>query len=448
MWVIWLFVVFTTLADGSQIIAPRGGCHHPNATVSPFTLVPGPAKSVAGVDVHVGCFHRKDDRLVVVRNSKSPSNTIEEYWFLASDLCAMGHTTKDPAHLASFLLDLFDRPQRPQHHPGLLRRKIALKIVYGNRCMVKGKDSIGGNKRSGVFLGVLRGWFHAMVRKDAPLVRFIETTLHGDLITHSEVRSDADPAAPPITLAAKEMYMEDLPSSHDEFECAKTPVRIVKRSERWRWFRTSWHAELFRQSLLHHYQVTKEVGYRHQLPPRVVILRRDEDRHFDEVRVHAMLERHLTGVAIVELHTFDNIRGSKGKPPPTHARQLAILNNASILIAAHGAGLSNIAAMKAGSFVIELFPHNFRYYMYEELALLMNVKYYGLESPKVWPPRCCGGRGGDGMPAIKDNIPSLVNGVGARACKKCDIHVSDWEWQSMMRTAVAHIHALGTSQGG
>jgi hypothetical protein len=441
MWVIFLVVIAALAGEshGSLAHVCHRGLNSTGAAVSPVTLIAGPDRSVAGVDVHVGCFLRKDDRLVIARSStKSLSTSVAEYWFLASDLCAMGHTTKDPAHLASFLLDLFDRPGYREGPP----LRIALKVVYGNRCMVKGKDSGGGNKRSGVFLGVLRGWFHAMVRKDSPLVQFIETHLNGELVTHSQVRADVDPlSAPMITLAATELYMDDLPSSPDDFDCAKTPVRIVKRAERWRWFRTSSHAELFRQSLLHHYHIPRGVGYRHQLPPRVVILRRDDDRHFDEMRVHAMLEKHLKGIAVIETHTFDNIRGSRGKPPPTHARQLAILHNASIVIAAHGAGLSNIAAMKAGSFVIELFPHNFRYYMYEELALLMNVKYYGLESPKVWPPRCCGGRTGDGMPVIKDNVPSLVNGVGARACKKCDIFVSDWEWQSIMRTAVAHIYA-------
>lgn len=408
-------------------------CRSINATSygSPISLIPAPGREVAGVDVHVGCLLRKDDRLVIARSHTPPSSSME-YWFLASDLCAMGHTTKDPAHLVSFLLDLFASPTAP--------RRIALKIVYGNRCMVRRKDSGAGNKRSGVFLSVLRGWFHAMLRTDSPVVRFIEGQLGGKFTSHTTVHPDVLPSSK-ISLSCTELYVEDLPASAEDFECAKAPVHIIKRAERWRWFRTSWHAELFRQSLWHHYGVTNTPTHRHSIPPRVVILRRDEDRHFDEVRVHAMLKAYLGSIAVVDLHTFDNIRGSKGKPPPPHQKQLAILHNASIVIAAHGAGLSNIAAMKAGSFVIELFPHNFRYYMYEELALLMNIKYVGVESPKVWPPRCCGGRGGDGMPEIREKIPSIVNGVGARACKKCDILVSDWEWQNMLRTAVMHIRS-------
>jgi hypothetical protein len=86
---------------------------------------------------------------------------------------------------------------------------------------------------------------------------------------------------------------------------------------------------------------------------------------------------------------FDNIKGSKGAPPPTPAEQLQILYDTDILLAAHGAGLAAVLLMRPGTAVVEFIPHNFAYYMYEEAALVASVHYRPYTSRAVHPARCC-----------------------------------------------------------
>ena len=384
-----------------------------------------PPISVQGVDLHCGaCLSAKADRLVIEGGTLcttvappaqgGPINVA----FLASDLCAMGHSTKDATHLFSWALDFFR---------GFVGSSDGspptLTVVYGNVCMSSSPLKIT-NQRSPVFHKVLLGWFEAAVVGLRAWAR--------------ERR---------IPLVVRTEYYEDLKASHQCFSA------IAKRQERWRWFRTREHAALFRAALWSYYNVTDTAaqppagscgnGATTGFPPivNVTMLRRDEDRHFDEVRVFndwvTRTRSHPgTGPSVrMQLSTFDNVRGAKGLPPPPYKEQVRLIFRTDALVAAHGAGLASIVAMRPGTAVVELFPQNFRYHMYAELAALIGVEYVAFESPFVQPARCCSGRGsGPATPVI--GSPSYVNGVGARACKKCNVAVTQQQWDSILRNAV------------
>lgn len=338
----------------------------------------------AGVEVFENsCLVPRGDRLVIVPRSSVTARVVStaSTGFVASDLCAMGHTTKDPAHMLSWYMD--------ESSPSASTANFS-HVIFANMCMTKRSDSVV-NKRTPVFHNVLLGWFRAALP-------------HG----------------------VKELYYEDLAGE----KMVRCFDRLVKRYENWRWFRNQKHALEFRRLLLKFYGVDAS---RVSSTTSITILRRDEDRHFDEEKVAQMLRHYLRDQANVSLVTFDNVRGKGSAPPPSHAKQLQILHDTDILIAAHGAGLAGIIAMKPGATLIELFPHNFRYYMYHELAELLGLHYVPYESPHVWPRRCCAARG-DNLPAI--DFPSQINGVGARACKKCDVFVPEAIWKALVDQAL------------
>lgn len=183
------------------------------------------------------------------------------------------------------------------------------------------------------------------------------------------------------------------------------------------------------------------------LPLRITILVRDEDRHFEEKQIAEYIEKNFGSNIVVEVkqEKFDSLKGDKRYIPPTHKEQLQILFDTDILIAAHGAGLSAVLAMRPGTAVIEFFPHNFKYSMYEELAEVARVHYRRWESQVVWPKRCC-----RVAPASRSAVsavfekPMHLNGLGARACKGCDTYVNpelieDLVAQALREVAISHL---------
>ena len=59
----------------------------------------------------------------------------------------------------------------------------------------------------------------------------------------------------------------------------------------------------------------------------------------------------------------------------TGMEQIALFANLDILVAAHGAGVTNIIFMTPNSFVIELFPPKWQYACYRRLAENMGLLY-------------------------------------------------------------------------
>lgn len=147
------------------------------------------------------------------------------------------------------------------------------------------------------------------------------------------------------------------------------------------------------------------------------------------------------GAFVVRMHKFDKLKGRKGGgadfSPPSHKEQLQILFDADVLVAAHGAGLAAVLAMRPGTAVVELFPHNFKYYMYEEVAQLSRVFYRRYESPVVWPKRCC--KPNARLYRSNFSKPMFLNGLGARACKGCDTFVSHDVVEELVAEAVRQV---------
>jgi hypothetical protein len=401
--------------------------------------------------------------------------------YLVSDLCAMGHLTKDAAMLSSWLDDhtasglsahdeeiekspvASDRRGDPSAMPPLTA------VVFSNKCMTKELETgAKADKRVPLFYNVLQHWFIAILT-EATRNDTLKAAKRGSLdvtlesLSHLVERRPAElflhrPGSPkgPVRV----LFGEDLQAIQSTRGTVCFEAVVKRGAERWRWFRTHKHAEQFRSRMWHYFDIAKLSGVTLAEPffaatseercrRRVTVLVRDEDRHFDEVRVAKMLEESLGNADVtvgsypgaatcrvdVRLEKFDRIKGSTKAPPPHH-EQLRILGaQTDVLVAAHGAGLAAVAVMRPGTTVIELFPHNFRYFMYEELAQLAGVRYIPYESPVVHPPRCCSARGGDVTPRLVK--PHDGNGIGARACKKCDILIPDDDLLALVEDALA-----------
>jgi hypothetical protein len=408
-----------------------------------------PPLRVSGVETwENGCLERKSERLEVsTSKDASGSNTLPGHTFIATDLCAMGHTTKDPVLLLAYVVDLVDHFRNNQIASVDSTRKVQhrntsepliMRIVYGNSCMSKDKQNVV-NKRTPVFHSVLRYWFNAVIdflKED--LSKDFECDPNQDCKSCNVLKAFRQElrAALPSGLRIEEEFYE----SHPNTRCYE---RLVKRKERWRWVRTRRQGDLYRALLQHHLKVgwKKPENPNAVHPLTITVLRRDEDRHFEEAIVAKRLTEQFKpqiqlGLVNVELVAFDKFKSKGGPPPPTYPQQLQILFETDVLIAAHGAGLASIIAMRPHSTVIELFPNNFRYPMYEELAETIGVHYIGIESDIVWPNRCCRYKGGtltnDSLPPPLQH-PSFVHGVGARGCKGCDVHIPGWYWDVAIR---------------
>ena len=177
----------------------------------------------------------------------------------------------------------------------------------------------------------------------------------------------------------------------------------------WRWFLERSHAEEFRAALYN------------RMPPsisakgmKVMVLQRKRNRRVlaEKEAIRYIQER--LGVAEVAVVSFED--------SARYVEQLALLRAVDVFVAVHGAALASIVAMRAGSGVVELFPHNFRYLMFEELARLCSLVYSGVEA-KIVSPGC------------KKTCPIRVHNIsgggahevhirhmmGKKICKNCDV---------------------------
>ncbi|KAJ9440114.1 glycosyltransferase [Diplonema papillatum] len=129
--------------------------------------------------------------------------------------------------------------------------------------------------------------------------------------------------------------------------------------------------------------------------------------------------------------------GSQATRVTNYVEQLRILASTDVLIAAHGAALSSMVVLPVGAVVIELFPHNFRYHMYAELASLLRLQYMPIESREPWGPSGpgCSGCSATIMPPVPR--PYHTNGLKkcqkcTPQCKKCDIKVDEERWAAVV----------------
>ncbi|ORC83147.1 uncharacterized protein TM35_000771090 [Trypanosoma theileri] len=451
---IFLFSVLSTVAGWTT-----AGSLQPNCAASYSQAVdldnPNVLSGAIGtVRTYEGCFQRHRDRFVVVspqRTTPSPKlfpscqyflhrNKTLTMYYLVSDICRMGHSTKDAPHLMTFLIDYF-APCSLLCRKNSTRLRVQLKILYGNVCA-----SYPVPKLDRSFRTVVLGWFQALLRSDSPFMKLMSSwgidfvtsrlptgnvKILAEEIFYKEAMQEKGffcPRGDQVPLNVNNISILGTSAGNLEINSG---LRIIVRWERFRWFRTRAQANLFRECLLQYYEI----------PPRpketsLLLLRRPGERHFDESKWYNLLNVTLASCeATVNMETFSSM---------SYYSQASLMHNSSIFIAAHGAGVVNIMAMTPGSVVVELFPHGFRYAMYEELAILLGLHYIPYESPKVWPPKCCSVRWEDRaskfMPPLKnETLPKTSFGV--RSCKECDIKVSFNDMTMIIRDALSLLAA-------
>ena len=343
-------------------------------------------------------------------NEKCSGNKLEGDVFLTHDICQLGHIPKDATHLFVHLAT-----GNNLHH-----------IVYGSECMVPETldPELKVPNYGRTWLAATRHWFDAVIEYWAE-----KTGKRVVRIFPTGISSPQDTTADPNVL--KIHYYDP----KWERLCAE---KVVTREEKWRWFPGHAAAWAFRYILQSHFKLSIPVKEYGKAPLSVAILKRLEDRRFDEDQAHSFLQSKFGGVAAFRTVVFDN-KSLKGRlllnvTALTYVEQMQLLATTDVFIAAHGAALTSIVCMRRGSAVIELFPNNFRYYMFEELARLMGLHYYSYESPTP-PSGCAGCTGRKGTPTLDD----IHNFNGAKACKKCNIKVSSIDWFYLFKDAASAV---------
>jgi hypothetical protein len=406
--------------------------------------------------------------------------------FILRDVCALGHFPKDLTHYDSWVEDEREAVKKAGSRPdgGAGEDDPARYVILGHRCVSKDPKVIT-NKRSPVFRDVLRHWVDAVVGHS--VLDDGKTPAKAILDAEDERKTEANQQGEKSNAGMRKfMFYEDVEELLDKGH-PKSKVqtllcfnRILERHETWRWFPSQQRVHGFRLKLWKYFNLLgthealkKElvsVPFAKQRKAQVMVLRRDEDRHFEEAKVAKFLESNFGSVARIVYTQFDkpppqNLKPSNDIPVPTFAEQVSALFHTDVLLAAHGAALSSMVFLRPGTVVVELFPHNFRYYMYEELALLLGLRYVPAEGSVVAPPKCCKARnplleGGaadaKGKPAAAalltagqleaKNIPVGEAGVksmkelnGLRDCKKCDISLTNSEWYYIVKSALSSI---------
>jgi hypothetical protein len=397
-------------------------------------------------------FHRKclvaargSDRLSVVDPTKLADKEKGAVFapgtsFLVRDVCALGHFPKDLTHLHTY--EELAAATAQQKLRGLssddsrAAENVSF-VIVGDKCATLDPRRLG-SKRTPVFHNVLLHWLRAI-------------TGEYDLLQQAMFR----PAGSRLV-----MYEDYLAGGSAPSVCFE---HLVEREERWRWFPSPRLADSFREKMWRYLGLDYEavqlrrrtVPFDKQPKVKIVVLRRDEDRHFEERKAVAFLQSKFGKVASVRFEQYDSPPDPRKATPESnvtvasHVDQLRQLFDTDILIAAHGAGLSSIVAMQPGSVVVELFPNGFRYYMYEELARVMSLTYTAYESEVVSPPNCCRGRmwaeaaGQQDVAAAAVDVGTpldLVYGLhGKRDCKKCDVHLPDGTLYQIVKNALATV---------
>eukprot|EP01062_Namystynia_karyoxenos_P054393 TRINITY_DN44767_c0_g1_i1.p1 TRINITY_DN44767_c0_g1~~TRINITY_DN44767_c0_g1_i1.p1 ORF type:complete len:604 (+),score=176.59 TRINITY_DN44767_c0_g1_i1:127-1812(+) len=316
--------------------------------------------------------------------------------FIVLDLCRMGHQPKDAALLDAYLQE----GARVDY------------LLYGNRCI--SRSPARQSRKQGIWHPVLRGWFEVAL------------------------------SAVPASRRPRPVFIEDYPRG----VCVGTLVRRP-HFEPFRWFRTQRQAASFRARMLRYWGVPDPPAPRSK--PSVLLLRRGIERHFGEDALHAQLQSALGSAADLRYVQFDGDANPRGtgdgaERVRNYTAQLRLLAGTDVLLAAHGAALSSLVALPRGAVLIEVFPHNFRYNMYAELAWLSGVSYSAAESREIWGPAGAGCSGCRAPPAPMDvGVPEHVNGLRlcnkglakcTPPCKKCDAKV-DWpQWAQLLQSAL------------
>eukprot|EP01064_Diplonema_japonicum_P025160 TRINITY_DN3618_c0_g1_i1.p1 TRINITY_DN3618_c0_g1~~TRINITY_DN3618_c0_g1_i1.p1 ORF type:complete len:491 (+),score=85.14 TRINITY_DN3618_c0_g1_i1:57-1529(+) len=306
--------------------------------------------------------------------------------FVVLDLCKMGHQPKDATLL---------------HAVNQERKNKTPIVLFGNKCMSRAKTSKGT-------WHVLKDWFDVSIG-----------------IEETEEKS-------------RIVYIED----HPKGVCVRKLQRRPHH-EPFRWLRTARQADMFRTDFLKHFKIPPTVRFK----VGITVLRRGIERHFDEDVVNGYVQAWDPERFSVRYVQFDNDNNPRNTGVEVervlkYKDQLAVLASTDILLAGHGAAFSSIVVLPSGSAAVEAFPHNFRYHMYAELALLFSVNYFPIESLVPWKNNRSGCSSCPTNDLLAVSQPYHANGLKnckscTPPCKKCDIKL-DWErkWVPVLRTAL------------
>ena len=356
---------------------------------------PSPPQAYRGFQPGMpGCIVRKPGRAHSVLEKPTPRDVVSsETVYFADDGCALGHLVKDAAGVVSHILARARAPDT---------RAIDA-IVFSHPCADPGT---GGP----LFRDVILPWFEAAAA--------VATARSGRRLRLAYARS--------------------------------TPARVCAASlltrGGWRWFADGASADAFRGALraAHGIPAVAAPAPAPERRPLVTVLRRERGRRFGEADVTRYLAERL-GVADVRLASFDG-----GTMP--YAAQLQALAATDVLLAAHGAALASMVVMAPGAAVVELFPHNFKYLMYEELARVSGLLYFPHEARDEvlgGCKRCRPRTHNASLPSTSgvDAKPSLFRHMnGAKACKNCDIALPLPDAYLLARDALMSVMLLRVRQ--
>eukprot|EP00758_Cryptobia_borreli_P001225 Tbor_TRINITY_DN2048_c0_g1::TRINITY_DN2048_c0_g1_i1::g.12050::m.12050 len=453
--------------------------------------------------------------------------------FLLRDVCSLGHFPKDISHLFTYVwtevMAIVDGKQGKSGHKPLqdtfgdvfgnnnskgedplesLYHKLAPRlvnhIILGHKCVTRrsplippkpeergAKYNAGDPKHTPVFHKVMVHWIRAIMfpwlhRTGMENQIFYEdlTKLVGDAKLFP-LGNSQHPLQHPISF-----YEDYFMRNNGENRSKNKRIcfqRVLEREEKWRWFPNAEVAHRFRVLFWRYFRPLKEyhekrlrnvlqIPFPRQNKLKLLILKRDEDRHFDENVVAQYLQAKFGTVADIKLVQYD--RGPKGGIHgkfPSYYEQMIDLSQADILVAAHGAALSSVVVMRPGAVVIELFPHNFRYFMFEELSRLLNLNYVAYEGTSVSPAGCCRGQlwdetatplhagGNDSLTSWSESLENSTDDLslssrrpvsreerlkilskmydlnGYRPCKDCDIKLPMSYWYLLIKNAIGTV---------
>ena len=192
----------------------------------------------------------------------------------------------------------------------------------------------------------------------------------------------------------------------------------------WRWFHQPRHGSIFRKLFWSHFGISTSDSQQINNVIEITLLKRTSNRKFSEDQVASVIRNFCDKVNFCNVRVVIMERHS-------YQRQLEILFKTDLLIAAHGAGLSNIVVMRPHTALIEMFPYNFKYLMFEELARLMSLFYFSYES--LHRTSCC--------PHLRtqtniSSFPQFMRHVnGAKSCKNCDITIPEYDLMNLLRSS-------------
>jgi len=331
------------------------------------------------------CLIKGLEKYTLVPEEKTPSEAgsiLKGLYYWADDGCVLGHMTKDAATVFSLLeMNILNRTHQKEVH-----------VVLGNKCARRDLQ-----KGMPMFREVIVHWFRAIASRGVSILSY------------------------------DDVAVTDTKSNMVCFE------KLILRPP-WRWFRMPQHAVKFRRDFLAYFGVAEDDTHHLFRPDRrlnLTVVRRLKNRNFREEALAKYLGKYLSDTVDVRVVVLESM--------PSYTAQIHLLATTDILVAAHGAALANSVALRPLGGVVELFGHNFRYLMFEELIHSLGLAYYGLEAREV-SGTCCQGR-----PERRNHYRNVTlreayrNMNGRKSCKNCNIAVSDDDVLYAVRAVVASV---------